>query len=316
MIKKSFFSLLGIAVVGFALAAGAHEPPGEVTLAVHFPPGSEPKADGDPSEWDAIPRPPYAITSDELFSHFGLEQRERDGQTLSRGEVNLSSLDTEYVLGWSDAKDRVYYVMKVFDDAHVTRRQELRRFYWDDAIETFFLFNHISGDEVRALNDGGFNSSIELTFAVPPIEDSWQFPFCRACTDWLYSGGEFFTFGWSYTGDEHGESTYYYELDLAAKLGYPAGLGDALTAADVVPVELNEGDIVHFTISLGDVDAGDGIKTDATGDLRAGGYWSTTSGDNASWLGQSDLLLSPLDDTIDFPTAVESKSWGRIKAQF
>ena len=314
--KNALLSLMGIGFLVFAVVAGAHEPPGEITLAVNFPPGNEPVADGDPSEWDIIPRGPYAITSDELFSHFGLEQRERDGATLARGEMNLSSLDTEYILGWSDSKDRVYYVMRVFDDVHVTRRQELGRFFFDDAIETFFLFNHISGEEVRALNDDGFNSSIELTFAVPPIEDSWQFPFCRACTDWLYSGGEFFTFGWSFEGDEFGESTYYYELDLGAYLGYPAGLGDELTVADVVSTTLNEGDIIHYTISLGDVDGGEGIRTDETGDLRAGGYWSTTSGGDASWLGQHDLLLSPADDTIDFPTAVESDSWGRIKAQF
>ena len=314
--RNALLSLMGIGFLVFAVVAGAHEPPGEITLAVNFPPGNEPVADGDPSEWDIIPRGPYAITSDELFSHFGLEQRERDGATLARGEMNLSSLDTEYILGWSDSKDRVYYVMRVFDDVHVTRRQELGRFFFDDAIETFFLFNHISGEEVRALNDDGFNSSIELTFAVPPIEDSWQFPFCRACTDWLYSGGEFFTFGWSFEGDEFGESTYYYELDLGAYLGYPAGLGDELTVADVVSTTLNEGDIIHYTISLGDVDGGEGIRTDETGDLRAGGYWSTTSGGDASWLGQHDLLLSPADDTIDFPTAVESDSWGRIKAQF
>jgi hypothetical protein len=314
--KKALLSLVGIGVLALAMVAGAHEPPGEITLAVNFPPGNEPRADGDPSEWDAIPRPPYAITSDELFSHFGLEQRERDGATLARGEVDLASLDTEYLLGWSDSKDRVYYVMRVFDDRHVTQRQELGRFYWDDAIETFFLFNHISGEEVRALNDGGFNSSIELTFVVPPIEDTWQYPFCRACTDWLSSGGDFFTFGWSFTGEQFGESTYFYELDLKAKLGYPAGLGDALTAADVENAELNEGDIIHYTISLGDVDGGEGIKTAETGDLRAGGYWSTTSGGDASWLGQHDLLLAPVDDTIDFPTAVESASWGRIKAQF
>ena len=314
--KNALLNLMGIGFLVFAVVAGAHEPPGEITLAVNFPPGNEPVADGDPSEWDIIPRGPYAITSDELFSHFGLEQRERDGATLARGEMNLSSLDTEYILGWSDSKDRVYYVMRVFDDVHVTRRQELGRFFFDDAIETFFLFNHISGEEVRALNDDGFNSSIELTFAVPPIEDSWQFPFCRACTDWLYSGGEFFTFGWSFEGDEFGESTYYYELDLGAYLGYPAGLGDELTVADVVSTTLNEGDIIHYTISLGDVDGGEGIRTDETGDLRAGGYWSTTSGGDASWLGQHDLLLSPADDTIDFPTAVESDSWGRIKAQF
>lgn len=314
--KNALLSLMGIGFLVFAVVAGAHEPPGEITLAVNFPPGNEPVADGDPSEWDIIPRGPYAITSDELFSHFGLEQRERDGATLARGEMNLSSLDTEYILGWSDSKDRVYYVMRVFDDVHVTRRQELGRFFFDDAIETFFLFNHISGEEVRALNDDGFNSSIELTFAVPPIEDSWQFPFCRACTDWLYSGGEFFTFGWSFEGEEFGESTYYYELDIGAYLGYPAGLGDELTAADVVSTTLNEGEIIHYTISLGDVDGGEGIRTEETGDLRAGGYWSTTSGGDASWLGQHDLLLSPADDTIAFPTAVESDSWGRIKAQF
>ena len=314
--KNALLSLMGVGFLVFAVVAGAHEPPGEITLAVNFPPGNEPVADGDPSEWDIIPRGPYAITSDELFSHFGLEQRERDGATLARGEMNLASLDTEYILGWSDSKDRVYYVMRVFDDVHVTRRQELGRFFWDDAIETFFLFNHISGEEVRALNDDGFNSSIELTFAVPPIEDSWQFPFCRACTDWLYSGGEFFTFGWSFEGEEFGESTYYYELDLGAYSGYPAGLGDELTAADVVSTTLNEGDIIHYTISLGDVDGGEGIRTDETGDLRTGGYWSTTSGGDASWLGQHDLLLSPADDTIAFPTAVESDSWGRIKAQF
>ena len=44
--KNALLSLMGIGFLVFAVAAGAHEPPGEITLAVNFPPGNEPVADG------------------------------------------------------------------------------------------------------------------------------------------------------------------------------------------------------------------------------------------------------------------------------
>ena len=74
--------------------------------------------------------------------------------------------------------------------------------------------------------------------------------------------------------------------------------------------DLTEGSIVHFTLTINEVDGGEG-----EGDNRIG-QWSTQSIGCCRAL--NDLLLTPADPNIDWgaATSVEASSWGRIKSQF
>ena len=74
--------------------------------------------------------------------------------------------------------------------------------------------------------------------------------------------------------------------------------------------DLSEGEVVHVTITVNDVDGGDGDE-----DNRIG-MWSTNP-IQCCHAGQ-DLLLTPIDPNIDWgaATAVEESSWAKIKAQF
>ena len=315
--KRVILTLMGIGILVFAVAVGAHEPAGVIYAAVHFPPGNESLADGNPSEWDVVPDDQYGIQDSDLYPLHGLHAIEQAGGSLGQGEMDRASLALQYKVGWSDAKNRAYYYMRVFDDEHVVRRQELRCFYWDDAIETFFAFGHFSLDDMSAKRDEGLRISFEYTFVVPPLEDSWEFAWSRDL-EWVTSGSKWYTFGWSFDGDQLGESTYHYELSALAVSEVPNA--DA-NPEDVVETDLNEGDILHFTLSLGDADGNDGFRdTDAgEGDLRIGGYWSTATTPAGSGAALSDLLLAPIDGEIPWPTprtSVEATSWGRIKAQF
>ena len=85
---------------------------------------------------------------------------------------------------------------------------------------------------------------------------------------------------------------------------------DEATEDQVEIHDLTEGGVIHITLTVNDVDGGEG-----EGDNRIG-MWSTNP-TSCCHAGQ-DLLLTPADPNIDWgaATAVESSSWGRIKSQF
>ena len=125
--------LTAIALLAFALAAGAHEPPGELFLAVQFPDTHVPNIDGFDDDWSAVPLEVYAIPSSMLFSVHGFA-----GDDVPRGGMDPASMQIRHILGWNDSRNELYVTTRIFDNKHTITRQDLGSYWWDDSIEIEF----------------------------------------------------------------------------------------------------------------------------------------------------------------------------------
>lgn len=288
------------ASLGLVVAAQAHEPPGELLVAVNFPDANVPVIDGDPSEWAPVPLEQYGIFSESLFSIHGFA-----GENVDRGGLDASSMQIRHIVGWNDDTNNVYITSRVFDNIHVTQRQDPGKFFWDDSVEYELNAAHQARDD---LNPGDDATSFSYKFAFPVYQETFEWYRPILNLPWMTSGSDYIEIAHSFTGDEFGESTYDYELRIRPIHRMPRS--DEATEDQVEVHDLSEGEIIHITLTVNDVDGGDG-----DGDNRIG-MWSTNP-ISCCHAGQ-DLLLTPADDNIDWGTgtSVEANSWGRIKAQF
>jgi len=288
------------ASLGLVVAAQAHEPPGELLVAVNFPDANVPVIDGDPSEWAPVPLEQYGIFSESLFSIHGFA-----GENVDRGGLDASSMQIRHIVGWNDETNNVYITSRVFDNIHVTQRQDPGKFFWDDSVEYELNAAHQARDD---LNPGDDATSFSYKFAFPVYQETFEWYRPILNLPWMTSGSQYIEIAHSFTGDEFGESTYDYELRILPIHRMPRS--DEATEDQVEVHDLSEGEIIHITLTVNDVDGGDG-----DGDNRIG-MWSTNP-ISCCHAGQ-DLLLTPADANIDWGTgtSVEANSWGRIKAQF
>jgi hypothetical protein len=309
-----------VALLGAVSVVAAHFPEGAIYRAVHFPPGAEPVIDGETDDWAMVPRDEYALTNVNITPFKGI-----GGWEGGMGSADVSSLNVEYLYGWSDAQNQLYYLHTVFDDIHVTQRTNIDKWYWDDSMESMFHMQHLSEQEVRDLEEEGQQSFFSFNYALPPLngdfdELGWiRTGLCNSC-EWAHPRratiSDYYDIYWSFDGDEFGESTYYYELRTSP---YQTRMvTEDNTRSAWTTMDLQENSIVHFTQAIIDVDGSNGVGTPTEGvDIRDGGYWTTNTGGAVGWLGESDLLLEQIDNSIawDIPTAVEATSWARIKVQ-
>ena len=112
-------------------------------------------------------------------------------------------------------------------------------------------------------------------------------------------------FGWSFEGEEYGESTYFYEIWMQP-FEFIAEDGN-LDNSPLAPLEVDQ--LIHMSMAFDDDDDGGTERTN---------FWTTTDGGCCK--ADSDMILNELDDSIDWGsqevTAVQADSWGRIKSQF
>lgn len=301
MKKMLTAGLLSVAVLGLAISAEAHEPPGELLVAVNFPDGNVPVIDGMPDEWSSIPLDQYGIFSENLFSIHGFA-----GENVERGGLDASSMQIRHIIGWNDANNSVYFTTRVYDNIHVTVRQDPGRFYWDDSVEYEVNAQHQAQDD---LNPGDDATNFSYKFAFPVFQETFEWYRPNRNLPWLTSGSQWLDVASSHSGEEFGESTYDYELRVTPISRMPRS--EEATEGQVEIHDLSEGEVIHVTMTVNDVDGGAGDE-----DNRIG-MWSTNP-ISCCHAGQ-DLLLTPADPNIDWgaaATAVEESSWGRIKAQF
>ncbi len=294
------FLTTAFASLGLVVAAQAHEPPGELLVAVNFPDGHVPVIDGDASEWGAVPLDQYGIFSESLFSIHGFA-----GENVDRGGLDASSMQIRHIIGWNDATNNVYITSRVFDDIHITQRQDPGKFFWDDSVEYELNAAH---QALEDLNPGDDATSFSYKFAFPVYQETFEWYRPIVNLPWMTSGSQYIEIAHSFTGEEFGESTYDYELRILPIERMPRS--DEATEDQVETHDLTEGGVIHITLTVNDVDGGEG-----DGDNRIG-MWSTNP-IQCCHAGQ-DLLLTPPDPNIDWgmATAVEASSWGRIKSQF
>ena len=277
-----------------AVAVSAHNPPGELFFAAQFPDNLVPTMDGNLADWDIVPIDPYTIRNDRLYSPVA------EIQPVGRGEIDASDMNIRHVFGWNDNLNKIYVMSEVFDNIHNNDRQDAARFNHDDAWELEVNADHTPTEEHNVTDEPANNFSYK--WAVPPVEGQYQFYRPNASLSWLLDGSKWVDFGWGFSGDQFGESTYFYELAVTPIWGLPR---ENATPENTEFMDLEENDVVHLSIAMGDLESGDEYQ----------GFWTLTAeGSNTS---VTDFIATPPDPALGEPTtAVEGTTWGAIKAGF
>jgi len=205
--------LATVLVLGVAGMAGAHSPAGELYFAAQFPDSIVPTMDGDLSDWDIVPIDPYTILNDRLYSPVA------DIQPVGRGEIDVSDINIRHLLGWNENYNKLYFMSEVYDNVHNADRENPSAFWQDDAWEVEVNVDHTPTEEHNMSGEPVNNFSYK--WAVPPVEGSYQYYRPQASLTWLLDGTEWVDFGWDFTGEKFGESTYYYELAITPILSMP-----------------------------------------------------------------------------------------------
>jgi len=294
--------LATVLVLGVAGMAGAHSPAGELYFAAQFPDSIVPTMDGDLSDWDIVPIDPYTILNDRLYSPVA------DIQPVGRGEIDVSDINIRHLLGWNENYNKLYFMSEVYDNVHNADRENPSAFWQDDAWEVEVNPDHTPTEEHNMAEEPVNNFSYK--WAVPPVEGSYQYYRPQASLTWLLDGTEWVDFGWDFTGEKFGESTYYYELAITPILSMPND--DASALDGLVVFDLEENEIIHASVTVGDFDE---ACTECALESYQG-FW-TMSPENCC-TGTNDVVLAEMEPSMAAlaETAVEASSWGQIKAGF
>jgi len=297
-----------VAVVGAMIVAStawAHLPEGLVRPAVQFPAGNEPVIDSWLQDWDVVTEA-YLITHEDLTETVTGLGTERDAADLA----------LRAYVGWSPNTNQIYIMEDRYDDAVWVGGDDwaidgkghgctgnARDFLeiqidgdhsggqfnsWNDESLTQDEKDILHGQQAQGYGlrpNGRFAWHKTYEHALPPFGDV-----AFRCTDGPGEPGNFYA-----------EYRYTPWNDLRWT-----------DVPNSVQHSLTEGEIFGFNFTVLDSDDGGGYD----------GYW-TLSGDtnschHADFL--SDFLLTPVDPDIDWSSqvssAVESKTWGHIKATF
>jgi hypothetical protein len=288
--------LLVIALVlGMSSFVAAHDPPGELFFMVQFPDNAVPTIDGDFGDWSIVPDNPYAIGQDKLFDPAQFQQ-------AGRGQFDPSDINIRHRMGWNDSFNKIYFATEIFDNVHSIDRADPARHWYDDNWEVGVNPDATPSEEhSRNVEDIPINDFF-YKFVVPPLGGIYSSMEPVGDLAWLQDGGEFIEFGWSFTGEQFGESTYFYELAVTPIWGLPR---ENATPENTEFMDLEENDVVHLSIAMGDLESGDEYQ----------GFWTLTAeGSNTS---VTDFIATPPDPALGEPTtAVEGTTWGAIKAGF
>ena len=286
--------------VGFAFSAWSHVPEDQVLLAFQFPAGAEPTLDGDLSEWAVVPED-YWIGPEYYTS------------TTGEKWTDLSSLNSKIIVGYSASQDRLYMHYELFDNF---RKRDVSGIESSppplpDTIELSVDGDH--GGERSWADEpedrGRFAQNIH--FRLPNIdpasvsneETAWYW-FWHSQATW--AGNPPYA-DQGYTSD----SVVLNAADVTSYAEWMMTLWDNLQWDDPdgsVVHDFVEGEIIGLNWMIGDYDNMDNNEAVQYVLNGEGTYWETAAV-------ATDFLLAPLED-VDFGTAVEAESWGRIKAAF
>jgi hypothetical protein len=286
-------------VLAFVLSlpslSAAHDPPGELFFLVQFPDDAVPTIDGDHGDWSIVPDNPYTIRSDKLFDPAQFQQ-------AGRGQFDPSDVNIRHRLGWNDSFNKIYFATEIFDNIHNIDREDPARHWYDDNWEVGVNPDHTPSEEhSRNVADIPINDFF-YKFVVPPLGGVYQSLEPIGDLAWLQDGTDYVDFGWSFTGEQFGESTYFYELAVIPIWALPR---ENATPENTQFMDLEENDVIHISIAMGDLEVGDTYQ----------GFWTLTAeGSNTS---VTDFVAAPLDPSLGDPgTAVEGTTWGAIKAGY
>jgi hypothetical protein len=302
MKKLSKLGLAAALITAMSSMAFGHAPPGELYFAVQFPDNLVPTMDGDLSDWDVVPIDPYTIRNDRLYSPVA------EIQPVGRGEIDVSDINIRHIMGWNDNANKLYVMSEVFDNIHNADRENPSAFWQDDAWEVEVNPDHTPTEEHNLEGEPANNFSYK--WAVPPVEGSYQYYRPVSALEWLVDGSDWVNFGWGFSGEQFGESTYRYELAITPITSLP---NDASATPDqAVVFDLGENEIIHTSITVGDFDE---ACTECVLESYQG-FW--TMSPEMCCTGTNDVVLAEMEPSLASAasTAVESVSWGQIKAAY
>jgi hypothetical protein len=299
--------LVVLAVVLLATAAWGHQPPDRTFLAFQWPDNAIPTLDGNIQEWEIIPEV-YAVTIENDLH-----------ESLYSIEVDKSDFDVRGWVAYNPNIDKLIMASRVYDDYHERDNTDPGQCMCiEDGYEMVVDGDH-AGDPYRLpVPDDATDE--ERQRATNSVMQWWSIAAPPVGGRMVQSGNTgqwqhlppYFEFTYSFDGEEHGESTYYYEMAFYAWDDLDFNGPETSTPTDLV-----EGNVVGINAIWMDWD---GPLTDQplqdNGSTVYDGYWITggpcCNGDNAS-----DWLLAPVEtDLFEGPTAVETETWGRLKARF
>ncbi len=302
MKKLSKLGLAAALITAMSSMAFGHAPPGELYFAVQFPDNLVPTMDGDLSDWDVVPIDPYTIRNDRLYSPVA------EIQPVGRGEIDVSDINIRHIMGWNENANKLYVMSEVFDNIHNADRENPSAFWQDDAWEVEVNPDHTPTEEHNLEGEPANNFSYK--WAVPPVEGSYQYYRPVSALEWLVDGSDWVNFGWGFSGEQFGESTYRYELAITPITSLP---NDASATPDqAVVFDLGENEIIHTSITVGDFDE---ACTECVLESYQG-FW--TMSPEMCCTGTNDVVLAEMEPSLASAasTAVESVSWGQIKAAY
>ncbi|NKB71361.1 MAG: hypothetical protein GKR89_30165 [Candidatus Latescibacteria bacterium] len=296
MKRSATMTLVVVLVLSLASMVAAHEPPGELFFLYQFPDQGVPTIDGDHSDWDVVPDAPYVIDGTRLFDPAQFQE-------AGRGEFDISDINILHRMGWNENFNKLYLASRVFDNIHNVDRDDPARHWDDDNWEVEINPDHSA--RADQLLEGEPVNNISYKWVVPPVEGVYQSIEPIGDLAWLSDGTDYVSFGWSFEGEQFGESTYFYELSLTPIDALPR---ENATPGNTVFHDLEEEQIVHISVTHGDIDA-------PQSEHAYNGFWSTSP--VSCCRGEEDFVPAPFEPGVendpDF-TAVESVSWGQIKA--
>ena len=81
-------------------------------------------------------------------------------------------MQIKFLAGWNEGSNNFFWYSEVFDDIHITRRQDASKFFWDDSVEYQFNYNHEAAEDQ---NQGDMVTSVDYNYAMPPVDGAWEF---------------------------------------------------------------------------------------------------------------------------------------------
>jgi len=299
--KISLLLAAGALVFALSTAVTAHDPPDFVGGVWAWPGNALPVLDGDLSEWDIVP-PELWITEQDVVNS-------SDRETVYTGDIDVSSMSFRWLLSWNDETNRIYFGYERFDDKHWGGGEHYEGALDADHSGGTFWSSEGQSDE-EAYRQRGRHAQIF----------GWHF-------DWE----ENWSNNWMTQADWYDDPLY---TDHVYRVeGVPGSTGETRLFAEWYQIywddfnwEDPEGSIVHefeddqIIGYAGHVYDKDDAYEDAEGnpneDCNCHSRWTLSpnveSFGNADFL--ADFLILPIDDSVNFVTAVEGDSWGRIKA--
>ena len=298
LVSFVFLALALQITVGSAKPVLGHYPEGVAYRAFQFPDHLVPVIDGDLRDWEVVGES-YAILTGQFHDLISPEVEASDSDDFA----------ARLMVGWNKAENRLYIAAQVRDDIHqIDRPAGSATVIWKDDAMVLFIdadhsggqfanFTELSHEEWRRRN--GTEASHFVLAGPPPDEDF--FVNYSAAAWYALSDGPYTRAAVEFVGVLGGEGVTNYEVMLV-----PFDRIDINAVFQSEEHVLRENEILGFNVEFNDFDVHSELF-DAKWSL-SGQYNSNRFSDRFT-----DLILMPLEGILQL-TAVESRSWGRLKA--